>query len=69
MLLTVVNGRLKAFWYREGYIRTSSKNFGFVTKINCRNPLAKKYKAQFAQQQSTWLKDIPIHLTNDAVQI
>ena len=27
MLITIVKGRLKAYWYEDGYIRTSSKEF------------------------------------------
>jgi hypothetical protein len=27
MMLTSVNGILKAYWYKEGYIRTSSEIF------------------------------------------
>jgi hypothetical protein len=68
MLLTCINGSIKAYWYREGYIRTSSDSFPLVTKIKCRNPLAKKYKNQFAEQQSTWLKKRTVHITNDCVQ-
>jgi tubulin monoglycylase TTLL3/8 len=35
MLLTSVNGKLKAFWYQEGYIRTSCKEFT-VKNLNSR---------------------------------
>lgn len=31
MLLTAINGHLKCYWYEEGYIRTSSKEY------NCKN--------------------------------
>lgn len=27
MLLTSVNSNLKAYWYRDGYVRTSSKEY------------------------------------------
>jgi GH43 family beta-xylosidase len=27
MLITCINGNLKGYWYEEGYIRTSSKEF------------------------------------------
>ena len=27
LLVTSVNGNLKAYWYREGYLRTSSKEY------------------------------------------
>jgi hypothetical protein len=27
MLLTQVNGNLKAYWYKDGYVRTSSKEY------------------------------------------
>ena len=27
MLITSVSGNIKAYWYEEGYIRTSSKEF------------------------------------------
>jgi hypothetical protein len=27
MMLTTINGRLKGYWYEEGYIRTSSTIF------------------------------------------
>ena len=27
MLLTTINGKLKGYWYEEGYIRTSSSIF------------------------------------------
>lgn len=27
MLLTCINGNFKAYWYQDGYIRTSSKEF------------------------------------------
>lgn len=68
MLLTCINGSLKAYWHREGYVRTSSQSYSFVSKINCRNPQAKKYKAQMAEQLAAWLKNRQIHLTNDIVQ-
>lgn len=68
MLLTCINGTLKAYWYREGYIRTSSQPYPLVTKIKCRNPLAKKFKNEFNEQLLAWLKKREIHFTNDAVQ-
>jgi len=27
MLVTSVNGRMKGYWYKDGYLRTSSYNF------------------------------------------
>lgn len=27
MLVTIINGSLKAYWYSEGYVRTSSEPF------------------------------------------
>jgi len=34
MMLTSVNGILKAYWYKEGYIRTSSFNFNLEDTDN-----------------------------------
>lgn len=34
MLLTSVNGSLKAYWYRDGYIRTSSEKFDLQNASN-----------------------------------
>ena len=27
MMLTSINGQLKAYWYRDGYVRTASEYF------------------------------------------
>ena len=45
MLVTIVNSKIKAYWYKQGYIRTSGKIFSLDN-----------------------LKDISVHLTNDAIQ-
>jgi hypothetical protein len=68
MLLTCINGHLKAFWYWEGYLRTASKAFPLVPNIKCRNPQAKKFKNEFKEQQMAWLKKTDIHFTNDYYQ-
>ena len=68
MLITCINGKIKAYWYRQGYIRTASKEFPLVAKIKCKNPQAKKFKNEFSQQQGAWLKKGDIHFTNDSVQ-
>ena len=68
MLLTCINGRLKAFWYREGYIRTCSKEYPLVTKIKSKNPNSRNFKTQFNEQLLGWLKKRDVHFTNDAVQ-
>lgn len=46
MMITIVNGNLKAYWYADGYLRTSSEIYNLDD-----------------------LKDIYIHLTNDAIQM
>lgn len=69
MLLTCINGTLKAFWYRDGYVRTSSGVYPLVTKMKSRNPLSKKFKNEFNDQLMTWLKKPHIHFMNDVIQI
>ena len=32
MMITSVNGILKGYWYREGYVRTTSSEFTLSTK-------------------------------------
>ncbi len=34
LLITAVNGRIKAFWYRDGYVRTSSKEYSLKNLEN-----------------------------------
>ena len=34
LLITAVNGKIKAFWYRDGYVRTSSKEYSLKNLEN-----------------------------------
>lgn len=34
MLVTSIKGKIKAYWYEEGYIRTSSKEFSMYNLAN-----------------------------------
>jgi len=34
MLITSVNGIIKGYWYKEGYLRTSSANFNLSNLSN-----------------------------------
>lgn len=34
MMITIINGNLKAYWYSEGYLRTSSEHFSLDNLSN-----------------------------------
>lgn len=53
MLITSVNGILRAYWYKEGYIRTSSQLFDLDdtknTEIHLTNDAIQKYSQSYGK--------------------
>ena len=53
MLISVVNSKLKAYWYKIGYIRTSSKFFSMDNladvSIHLTNDAVQKYDSLYGK--------------------
>lgn len=53
MLITCINGSFKAYWYEDGYVRTSSSEFNLKTTrdplIHLTNDAIQKNTAEYGK--------------------
>jgi hypothetical protein len=54
MMLTSVNGILKGYWYRDGYIRTSSSEYttkNADTRVHLTNDAVQKQQSDYGKYE------------------
>ena len=54
MMVTCVNGVLKGYWYRDGYVRTTSSEYSMNTKdgkVHLTNDAIQKYLPEYGKYE------------------